>query len=101
LPNNHEKTDNLEKVRAWLADKFSDSNWRSNDKKADVRILVIVHRMAAARLGFQALFEAFNDETLDKFKDSFSEGTSWMLKPFLNVVLPLVAAYTEIDNSML
>lgn len=95
LPNNNEKTKNLARVRAWLGQKCADDNWISDTRESDVRILVIVHRMAAARLGFQELFEAFNDGTPDKFKDSFLEGTSWLLRPFLRVLLPLVAATNE------
>lgn len=95
LPNDGEKTKNLAKVRAWLAQKYADKHWLSDDRESDVRILVIVHRMAAVRLGFQSLFESFNDGTLDKFKDSFLEGTSWMLRPFLRTLLPLAAAFRE------
>lgn len=95
LPNNNEKTKNLSRVRSWLGQKCADDNWISDTRESDVRILVIVHRMAAARLGFQKLFEAFNDGTPDKFKDSFLEGTSWLLRPFLRVLLPLVAATNE------
>lgn len=95
LPNNNQKNENLAKVRSWLAEKYSDEHWLDDDRQSDVRILVIVHRMAAVRLGFQTLFESFNDDTPDKFKDSFSEGTSWMLRPFLRVLLPLVRAFKQ------
>jgi DNA helicase-2/ATP-dependent DNA helicase PcrA len=95
LPNDNDKSRNLAKVRSWLAQKYADENWLSDNRESDVRILVIVHRMAAVRLGFQSLFESFNDDTPDKFKDSFLEGTSWMLRPFLRVLLPLAEALKE------
>jgi DNA helicase-2/ATP-dependent DNA helicase PcrA len=61
-------------------------------------MLVIVHRMAANRLGFDKLYSALNDDAPDSFKTGVIEGTLWALKPFLDVVLPLVEAFKTNDE---
>ncbi len=92
-----ESVESLNKVRDWLAENDSDPEWLSDDVGADVRILVIEHRMAAKRLGFSDLFSAFNDKAPLALSESFRDGTAWALKPFLNVLLPLTEAYNT-DN---
>jgi DNA helicase-2/ATP-dependent DNA helicase PcrA len=95
LPTDNQRSQNLDRVRNWLANACSDPHWRSDSKEPDVRILVIVHRMAAARLGFPDLYSAFNDNAPDSFSTGFREGNAWPLKPFLEVLLPLGLAFSE------
>jgi DNA helicase-2/ATP-dependent DNA helicase PcrA len=95
LPADDQRSANLDRVRSYLADKHSDPNWSNNAPKSALRILVIAHRMAAARLGFEKLFEAFNNKTSTNLQASFKEGTTWALRPFLDVLLPLAKAYEE------
>lgn len=95
LPADSHRTENLNRVRKWMADSLADSHWVSESKDADVRILVIVHRMAALRLGFADLYSAFNDNAPDSFGTAFREGTGWALKPFLEVILPLTSSYSN------
>lgn len=95
LPADENRSLNLDLVRTWLADTYGDVHWTSDSREADVRILVIVHRMAAARLGFPDLYSAFNDGATESFKASFSEGTAWPLKPFLDVLQPLSLALAQ------
>ncbi len=95
LPADEYRSRNLDLVRTWLADTYGDAHWTSDSREADVRILVIVHRMAAERLGFPDLYSAFNDGASESFKASFSEGTAWPLKPFLDVLQPLSLALTQ------
>jgi DNA helicase-2/ATP-dependent DNA helicase PcrA len=95
LPADEHRDDNLYLIRTWLAKTCSDAHWTSNAKEADVRIMVIVHRMAATRLGFAALFAAFNDDAPESFKDGFREGNAWPLKPFLDILLPLCLALEQ------
>lgn len=93
LPVDDSKIANLQRVREWLAEKHSDPLWHSNDPEANVRIMVIVHRMAAVRLGFPDLFAAFTDGTSESMKTSFADGTTWAVKPFLGILLPLCSAF--------
>lgn len=92
LPADQHRTDNLQKVKAWCSNKFGDDLWK-DDKK--IKIFVIVHRMAAIRLGFPNLYSAMNDDAPSSFKDGFLDGTSWPLKPFLNFILPVVQKNNE------
>lgn len=95
LPADEHRAHKLDRIRAWLAERHSDNFWANDSREADVRILVIVHRMAAARLGFPELFAAFNDGAPESFSTSFREGNAWALKPFLDVFLPLSLAMEQ------
>jgi DNA helicase-2/ATP-dependent DNA helicase PcrA len=99
LPADEHRAHKLDRIRAWLAERHSDALWVSDSREADVRILVIVHRMAAARLGFPELFAAFNDGAPDSFTTGFREGNAWALKPFLDVFLPLSLAIEQNHQS--
>jgi DNA helicase II / ATP-dependent DNA helicase PcrA len=48
--------------------------------------------MAAAKLGFGTLFDAFNAHKSEPLKEAFREGTAWPLRPFEDVILPLCDA---------
>jgi DNA helicase II / ATP-dependent DNA helicase PcrA len=47
------------------------------------KILMIAHRMAARRLEFLDLFEAFNNT---KLSEAFDAGRAWPLTPFSDVM---------------
>jgi DNA helicase-2/ATP-dependent DNA helicase PcrA len=95
LPANNERSKNLDRVRDLIAHKHSDPEWTNDAPESGVRILVIAHRMAAARLGFGDLYAAFYDSAPESFKNGFREGAVWALKPFLDVLLPICKA---VDN---
>lgn len=99
LPADDNRTENLGRVRRYLASKLPDPEWLSDERTADVRVLVIVHRMAAARLGFSGLFAALYDGPSASLKADFLEGAAWPLKPFLDVILPLCAALDKGEKS--
>ncbi|WP_420024070.1 UvrD-helicase domain-containing protein (plasmid) [Cereibacter azotoformans] len=88
----------LAAVRDWLAKEHDDPLWLSDAPEADVKVLVIAHRMAASRLGFGALYEAYHDKTSESLKDGFDEGTHWSLLPFLRLLMPLVIAQASGDQ---
>ena len=94
LPADNGRPANLTRVREWLAHNDGNPEWTSDVKESGVRILVIEHRMAAVRLGFGQLHSAFKDGAPDKLFTSFREGKAWPLKPFRDVLLPLVDAFT-------
>ncbi|WP_232438729.1 UvrD-helicase domain-containing protein [Burkholderia ubonensis] len=97
LPTSMERDKALDQVRAWMATKGRDAHWDSTDPDT-VKVLVIVHRMAANRLGFGGLYSALNDGAPDWLKQGFQEGTAWPLKPFLSSALPLVDAVNGGDE---
>lgn len=92
LPADDRRTERLAQVRQWLATEQQDPNWLRDDDDADVRVLVLVHRMAARRLGFPNLYAALNDQAPPGLKDGLLDGTAWVLRPFMAFVLPLVIA---------
>jgi len=85
----------LAKVREWLRRTNQDEHWVSGDRVADVRALVVVHRMAATRLGFPNMYAALNDQAPSSIKEGLKDGTTWPLKPFLTYLLPLARAVKE------
>lgn len=91
LPRTLDRTKALEKVRAWVADSNKDELWRDEGPSA-VKVLVIVHKIAANRLGFGTMYTALNRGASDSLKQGFQDGSAWPLRPFTSFVLPLVAA---------
>lgn len=90
LPNTLNRTEALARVRVWSAAANSDEGWTIPDLA--VKILVIVHRMAANRLGFGGIYSALNDRTSEAMKQGMQDGTGWPVRPFLSFTLPIVAA---------
>lgn len=88
----------LAAVRDWLAREHGDPLWLKDTPEADVKVLVIAHRMAAGRLGFGDLYEAYHDKTSETLKDGFDEGTHWSVLPFLRLLMPLVIAQASGDQ---
>lgn len=82
----------LARVRAWMSEASGDPLWQSDEESGDVRLLVLVHRIAARQLGFEDLFAALNDNGAPGFKEGLRDGTIWAVRPFMNLILPLVAA---------
>lgn len=80
-------------VRQYLAITNNDQLWTSEEKEADVKILVMEHRMAAKRLRFGDLFAAFNDASTESISTGFKEGTLWAVQPFINFIIPVALAH--------
>ncbi|MBB1061806.1 UvrD-helicase domain-containing protein [Marilutibacter spongiae] len=91
LPADERRDENIAKVRAWVANQNKDQAWRDGP----IKYLVIVHRMAARRLGFDDLYLAMNSKAPAAFKDGFLDASSWPLRPFMALALPLAAATIE------
>lgn len=86
------RQEKIQAVRLYLANKLADELWNSDTKEADVKILVIEHRMAAKRLKFGDLFAAFNDNSTESLTSGFREGTLWAIQPFIKFIVPLYHA---------
>jgi DNA helicase II / ATP-dependent DNA helicase PcrA len=97
LPIDDKRDQRIAEIRTWAADRNDDPMWNSNEELKLVKYLVIVHRMAAKRLGFGDLYSALNDKAPDKFKNGFLDGTAWPVRHFINFILPLVDASCK-DN---
>lgn len=93
LPSDNRRTEHLSNVINWLAEHNNDPLWLSNEVDGDVRMLVIVHRIAASRLGFPNLYSALNDRAPENLKSGVIDGTAWIVRPFIRYLLPLIQAY--------
>lgn len=87
-----ERSARLTAVRQWLATETCDDHWLSDVREGDVRLLVLVHRMAATRLGFPNLYAALNDRAPMSLSEGLNDGTAWPLRPVAQHILPLVVA---------
>ena len=92
LPIDEKREERITQVRSWVADVNDDPEWLTDDDNEAVKLLVIVHRMAAKRMGFGDLYAALNDKAPRKFKNGFLDASAWPVHPFNNFVLPLVSA---------
>ncbi|WFU90719.1 AAA family ATPase (plasmid) [Rhizobium sp. CC1099] len=91
LPGDDRRDEKMAAVRRLVSEQVGDPIW-AGGADADIKLLVIVHRMAANRLGFGELYAAMNDKAPSAFRDGFMEATSWPLKPFVSFILPIVEA---------
>lgn len=92
LPADDHRQERLNGARQWLAAEDGDDRWLEEDGDSAPRLLVLVHRMAAIRLGFPNLYSSLNDRSPEDLKAGIVDGSAWVLRPFLSYVLPLVLA---------
>jgi DNA helicase-2/ATP-dependent DNA helicase PcrA len=94
LPADGTRDTNLNLVRGWMAGHTGDDQWRPGaDDQARVKLLVIVHQMAARRLGFGDLYSALNSSAPSAFKDGFLDGTAWPISPCVKFLIPIAIAH--------
>jgi len=95
LPADDTRDANLVRVREWMAARTGDNRWLpSDDDQEWVKLLVIVHQMAAKRLGFGELYTALNSRAPSAFKDGFLDGSAWPLSPCVKFLIPIAVAHT-------
>ena len=92
LPADAQRQERLQAATRWLFECDGDPRWLDQSGE-NLRLLVLVHRMAANRLGFADLYSALNDKSSEELKTGLLDGTAWPLRPFLATLLPLVLAY--------
>lgn len=95
LPADERRQERLEEARRWLAEQDGDEGWLEEEDEGVLRLLVLVHRMAATRLGFSNLYGALNDRSPEELSSGLVDGTAWVVRPFLTYLLPLVLARRE------
>lgn len=95
LSANGRRQERLEDARRWLAEQDDDESWLEEEDESALRVLVLVHRMAAIRLGFPNLYGALNDKAPENLKTGLVDGTAWVFQPFLPYILPLILARGE------
>lgn len=95
MPDDDRRQDRLDAARQWLAKQDGDENWLMDEDDEVFRLLVLVHRQAAIRLGFPNLYAALHDKSTERLSSGVVDGTSWVLQPFLAFILPLILVYRE------
>jgi DNA helicase-2/ATP-dependent DNA helicase PcrA len=95
LPADDRRQERLEEARRWLVDQDGDENWLEENDEDALRMLVLVHRMAATRLGFPSLYGALNDKSPEDLSTGLIDGTAWVVRPYTAYILPLVLARIE------
>lgn len=96
LPADDTRDANLIRVREWMAARTGDDQWRpGDDDHLRVKHLVIVHQMAARRLGFGGLYAALNSKAPSAFKDGFLDGSAWPISSCVKFLIPIAIAHTE------
>lgn len=94
LPADETRDANLVRVREWMAARTGDDFWRSGDDDQErVKLLVIVHQMAARRLGFGDLYSALNSRAPSAFKDGFLDGSAWPISSCVKFLIPIAIAH--------
>lgn len=91
LPANNARAQNLKLVRQWLSEQNGDQRWL-DDSTEGVKVMVLVHRMAAQNMGFPDIYAALNDHGSGSLKDGLLDGSAWVLRPFMQFILPIVRA---------
>lgn len=97
LPADQNRDEYIMRVRRWIASTNNDPAWEEANDGA-VKMLVVVHRMAAMRLGFGDLYSAMNDKAPEAFKNGFQDATAWPLRPFISFAVPLSDAIARGDE---
>jgi DNA helicase-2/ATP-dependent DNA helicase PcrA len=95
LPADARRSERLTDVRQWLAETNNDPLWNNQDPGGDVRTLVLVHRTAARRLGFENIYAALNDNDSEGLKEGLKDGSAWVLRPWLIYLLPIIIAFRD------
>src|SRR5690554_2750278 len=90
LPHSVPNKDEVEaRIRVYMAETTGEHDWTDTQSK-ETAILLLEHKMAGRRLGFNDLWN--NLSKSEKIKDRISEGGNTELKFFSNVVFPMVEA---------
>lgn len=93
---NSNKNTCLNHARDWMAEQTNDNLWSPSDDDHDnVKLLVIVHKMAARRFGFGDLYSALNENAPSIFRDGFLDGSAWPISPCLKFLIPISIAHRE------
>ena len=96
LPADDTRDANLIRVREWMATRTGDDHWQAGDDDQEgVKLLVIVHQMAARRLGFGDLYAALNSKAPSAFKDGFLDGSAWPISPCVKFLIPIAIAHSH------
>lgn len=97
LPRGRYSNDQLERSQQKLVSAIEKWGWTNNSK---AKRLFLARRMIARRMGFLELHNLFDGPfASNRAKNAFEKGEHILVKPFVNVIVPLVKAHREGDSS--
>lgn len=92
-PRRRYSDDQLKRAQVRLAEVIEQWGWTNNK---EIKQLFLARRMIARRLGFLKLHDLFNGPySSNRAKNAFEKGEHFLLKPFINVIVPLIKAQGE------
>lgn len=74
VPADATRAQRVPQIRQWLAEKNGDQLWLDDSAQGGLKVMVLVHRMAAERLGFPDLYAALNDNGATSLKEGLLDG---------------------------
>ncbi|MCK4817092.1 ATP-dependent helicase, partial [bacterium] len=85
-----------DRIRSTMAETTGDADWTDIQSK-ETAILLLEHKMAGRRLGFDGLWEALSKSK--KIADRITEGGNTEINYFSNIVFPLAKASLKDDRA--
>lgn len=96
-PRNRYTDEQLARATQRLEVAMESWGWQDN---AEAKKLFLARRMIARRIGFLELHDLFNGEYAStRAKNAYEDGTHFLLKPLVEVVVPLVSAHDCNDSA--
>lgn len=88
---------NKEQIETDIADKMTtEANDPSWNIPSEVKILILEHRMAAVRMGFENFYDKLYN--VERYRDDFLKGESPDTRTFLQAVFPILEAHGKDDQ---
>ena len=76
-----------------MADETGDDKWKDAMK---VKTLILEHRMAAVRLGFEDFYDKFYN--VGRYSEDFLKGETADMRVFMEIIFPIMESYAKGDK---
>ena len=86
-----EKTE--KKILEDMADETGDDKWKD---AMEVKTLILEHRMAAVRLGFEDFYDKFYN--VGRYSEDFLKGETADMRVFMEIIFPIMESYAKGDK---
>lgn len=76
-----------------MADETGDDKWKDD---MEVKTLILEHRMAAVRLGFEDFYDKFYN--VGRYSEDFLKGETADMRVFMEIIFPIMESYAKGDK---
>lgn len=76
-----------------MADETGDDKWKD---AMEVKTLILEHRMAAVRLGFEDFYDKFYN--VGRYSEDFLKGEAADMRVFMEIIFPIMESYAKGDK---